>query len=141
MKGSVLVGSISFSVIIPIFEEIFFSIDATETSSIFWLKLVDIGSSSSLLPTSTFSIFICLWYTKIESDIFPSWKYLDRFSIEIRESSARVSRVIKSVIKGISIFVDHLRKFPSSGISGLQEAKKITEMYTNILFCKRYLWF
>ena len=45
----------------------------------------------------------------------------------MRESSARVSRVIKSVNNGISIFVDHLRKFPSSGRSGLHDTKKIID--------------
>ena len=61
--------------------------------------------------------------------------------MDIRESSARVSRVIKSVNKGISIFVDHLRKFPFSGISGLQDTKKIINIKVGILFCKRCLFF
>ena len=57
----------------------------------------------------------------------------------MRESSARVSRVIKSVNNGISIFVDHLRKFPSSGRSGLHDIKKIIDKYVKTLFCKGFL--
>ena len=54
----------------------------------------------------------------------------------MRESSARVSRVIKSVNNGISIFVDHLKKFPSSGRSGLHDTKKIIDNMLKLYFAK-----
>jgi len=57
--------------------------------------------------------------------------------MDIRESSARVSRVIESLNKGISIKVDHLRKSPSLGISGVHDTKRTIDRITNILFCKK----
>ena len=57
--------------------------------------------------------------------------------MDIRESSARVSRVIESLNKGISIKVDHLRKPPSLGISGVHDTNRTIDRITNILFCKK----
>ena len=57
-----------------------------------------------------------------------------QYSISISESSAKVSRVISSLNKGISKVVVHLKNSPSSGTSTEQDIKSIKRKRANSLF-------